>query len=168
MNTIKNTIPWLDAAKRDLGLKEITGSKHEPVIVSWLLALKAWWTDDETPWCGVAMAWWMKSSKLPYPKLYMRAKSWSTWGVEVPKDKPFLGCVGIWNRQGGGHVGIIVGINENGHHMVLGGNQGNKVSIVAISPDRLESVRWPLDFPVGRIVLPAYYTNSKAVSTNEA
>ena len=158
---------WVEIALQDLGLAEIPGKKTQNKIASWLLKLKAWWTDDETPWCGVAMAAWMKECMLPYPKLYMRAKSWSTWGVEVPKDKAFYGCVGVWNRSGGGHVGIIVGINENGYHMVLGGNQGNKVSIVAISPDRLESVRWPLEVPVHSTHLPLY-KGKTLVSTNEA
>lgn len=63
---------YLQIARRYLGLREIKGPQHNSVIVGWLRRLRAWWADDETPWCGVAMAAWMSEAGLPYPKAYYR------------------------------------------------------------------------------------------------
>src|SRR5687768_1344129 len=52
--------PWLDIARRDLGLAEVPGAETAPKIKQWLADLGAWWRDDETPWCGVAVGAWMK------------------------------------------------------------------------------------------------------------
>ena len=45
--------PWFDAAQKYLGLKEIKGSKHAPLIVQmWARIKLAGIKDDETPWCA--------------------------------------------------------------------------------------------------------------------
>jgi uncharacterized protein (TIGR02594 family) len=43
--------PWYIEAKKHVGLKEIPGIKHNPVILGWLKSLKAWWSNDEEAWC---------------------------------------------------------------------------------------------------------------------
>jgi hypothetical protein len=43
--------PWITEAKTHIGTKEIPGSNHNSKILGWLKSLKAWWMDDETPWC---------------------------------------------------------------------------------------------------------------------
>ena len=47
---------WLKIARSYEGLKEIPGPRHNQTIIRWLGKLKAWWSDDETPWCGVFVA----------------------------------------------------------------------------------------------------------------
>ena len=37
---------WLVSAKAHVGMKEIPGPSHNPLIVRWLRSLKAWWHDD--------------------------------------------------------------------------------------------------------------------------
>jgi uncharacterized protein (TIGR02594 family) len=156
---------WYQVARKYLGVAEIVGPKHSSVIQKWLTDLKAWWKDDETPWCGVALAAWMQEAGLTYPKAYYRAKAWADWGA--PCD-PCFGAIAVYGRQGGGHVGIIVGINKAGNYMILGGNQSNKVSIVPISNSRLIAIRWPAeDEPVSMGTLPVYESFA-ALSTNEA
>ena len=45
--------PWFDVAQKYLGLKEIKGSKHAPLIVQmWSHIKLAGIKDDETPWCA--------------------------------------------------------------------------------------------------------------------
>ncbi len=41
---------WLTRARAFLGLKEVPGKATAPLISKWLVMLKAWWADDETPW----------------------------------------------------------------------------------------------------------------------
>jgi uncharacterized protein (TIGR02594 family) len=47
---------WLPIARKYIGLTEIPGKAHNPTILRWLTELKAWWKDDETPWCGTFVA----------------------------------------------------------------------------------------------------------------
>lgn len=58
-------------------------------------------------------------------------------------DKPAHGCVVVFARQGGGHVGLLVGEDTAGNLLILGGNQGNAVNIRAFPRDRVLAYRWP-------------------------
>jgi cell wall-associated NlpC family hydrolase len=78
-----------------------------------------------------------------------------------------LGDVLVFTRKGGGHVGIYVGQDKSCYH-VLGGNQGDRVSIVRIEKTRCIGVRrtkWKISQPknVRIIFLP----DSGNTSTNE-
>lgn len=127
---------WLRFARADLGLREIPGTGTSAKILRWLIELGAWWRDDETPWCGVACAAWMKQCGIAPPKAYYRAKAWLEWGRAI--DKPVLGCVVVFGREGGGHVALAVGTTKEGRIVCIGGNQGNSVSQAA--------------FPIGRVL----------------
>ena len=155
---------WLKIARSYEGLKEIPGPRHNQTIIRWLGKLKAWWSDDETPWCGVFVAHCMQESWLPFPKFYMRAKAWSDYGSLLRRDRLAPGAILVFDRAGGGHVGFYVG-EDAGHYFVLGGNQGNAVNVMKLGKSRLVASRWPKGEPViGKPV----YMNGGTVSTNEA
>ena len=155
---------WLKIARSYDGLKEIPGPRHNQTIIRWLGKLKAWWSDDETPWCGVFVAHCMQESWLPFPKFYMRAKAWSDYGSLLRRDRLAPGAILVFDRAGGGHVGFYVG-EDAGHYFVLGGNQGNAVNVMKLGKSRLVASRWPKGEPViGKPV----YLNGGSVSTNEA
>ena len=157
---------WLAQALEDIGLAELPGAPTSPKIDLWLKKLGAWWRDDETPWCGTAVAAWIKGAGGDLPKHWYRAKGWLDWGETL--TTPVVGCVVIFERAGGGHVGLCVGRDAAGHLMVLGGNQGNKVSIAPFDQTRVIGYRWPKDMePVTMAGLPTLHA-SGAVSTNEA
>lgn len=134
---------WLLPAYAAEGLREIPGPKHNPTIVKWLVKLKAWWLDDETPWCGTFVAHCMDTAGIPYPKAWYRARAWAAWGMAV---KPQVGAVAVFSRGGGGHVGFVVGESAT-HFAVLGGNQGNAVNVTNIQKNRLIGCRWPAGVP---------------------
>lgn len=46
-----NELPWIEVARGYIGEREIPGKQHNPKIINMLTALKAWWKEDETPWC---------------------------------------------------------------------------------------------------------------------
>lgn len=152
---------WLTLARAQIGVREIVGPKHSPIIMGWLQevgakALGVKVNDDETPWCGSFMAWLMHRSGLSMPAIAVRAASWGRkggWGRELLG--PRLGCILVFTRNGGGHVGIYVGEDAT-HYHVLGGNQSNSVSITRIAKDRLApgGMRWPRgpDLPPQQIV----------------
>lgn len=155
---------WLKIARSYDGLKEIPGPRHNQTIIRWLGKLNAWWSNDETPWCGVFVAHCMQESWLPFPKFYMRAKAWSDYGSLLRRDRLAPGAILVFDRAGGGHVGFYVG-EDAGFYYVLGGNQSNAVNVMKLGKSRLVASRWPKGEPViGKPV----YLNGGSVSTNEA
>lgn len=160
----KSTPRWLRVAKSFDGLKEIRGPKHNKTIIGWLDKLKAWWRDDETPWCGVFVAHCMQDAGLPYPSLYMRARSWADYGALLRPDRLAPGAILVFERAGGGHVGFYVG-EDSQFYYVLGGNQANAVNVMRLGKTRLVASRWPRGEPVtGRPV----FMSGGNISTNEA
>lgn len=132
---------WLVHARTYLGVAEIPGKATAPIISRWLRELKSIWSDDETPWCGVFVGAVMRECGLPLPKHWYRARDWLNWGDRI--DAPLLGCVVVYERGGGGHVGFVVGKDKLGRIITLGGNQGNRVSIAPFDPMRVLGYRWP-------------------------
>ena len=136
---------WLTLARSHIGLREIPGPAHQPVISAWLHRLGAWWNDDEVPWCGTFVAAMMQQTGQPLPAGWFRARAWLDWGVDV--QRPYLGSVVVLSRgPGKGHVGLVVGWRGS-QLAVLGGNQGDAVSIAGFAPDRILGYRWPANAP---------------------
>lgn len=131
---------WVMLARGNIGMREIPGAPTEPKIAGWLKSLGAWWRDDETPWCGTAVAAWMQASHVEIPRAWYRAIAWLDWGFPC---EPCTGAVAVFKRPGGGHVGLVVGRDRLGRLMILGGNQGDAVSIAPFTRDRLLGCRWP-------------------------
>lgn len=155
---------WVDEAYKHIGLKEIKGVKHNLTIKKWLSELRAWWSDDETPWCGTFAAHCIKSAGYPLPKHWYRAKDWLNWGVAI--TKPCFGCIVVFERAGGGHVGFVVGKDKSNRLMVLGGNQGDAVSIAPFDVSRVAGYRMPASVPSGK-PLPIIVSELQS-SKNEA
>ena len=67
----------------------------------------------------------------------------------MPLITPVVGCVVVFKRPGGYHVGIVVGITAEGHLVVLGGNQGDavKYSVFNIKERPPEGYRWAAGLP---------------------
>ena len=158
---------WLKVGKTHVGLKEVPGAGNNPIIVNWLISLKAWWKEDLTPWCGTFCGILFKSTNHAIPKAWYRAKAWLDWGTKL--DRPALGCVVIYSRVGGGHVGIVAGRDTKGRLLVLGGNQSDAVSIAPFGLDRIpDGYRWPADsWEQPNYELPVFVNNEQA-SLNEA
>ena len=157
---------WLTVARRYEGVREISGAQHSTVIAGWLDRLRAWWKDDETPWCGVYVAACIQAANLPLPRYWMRARDWLNWGQPLPG--PAHGCVVVFERGSAGHVGFVIGQTSTGHLMVLGGNQGNAVSRAAFERSRVLGYRWPSGVPLP-ISAPLVVMNASGpVSSNEA
>ena len=136
---------WLAYARTLVGVREIPGAKHSATIMGWIKSLGAKRlgisvTNDETPWCGTFCAHVMDHVGIAPPPIAVRASAWSAWGRGLLNPRP--GCILTFTRQGGGHVGLYVGEDDT-HLHVLGGNQGNAVSVTRIAKDRLSAMRWP-------------------------
>ncbi len=152
-------------AVKMLGVKEIVGKKHNPVILGWAkeLGLNKVYTADEIPWCGLAVGYAAHKAGLKVVDKPLWALNWAKFGTKV--NEPMLGDVLTFKRNGGGHVGIYIGEDKDCYH-VLGGNQGNAMSITRILKTRLYQARrtaWKVAQPanVRKVLLNAKGTISK-------
>jgi uncharacterized protein (TIGR02594 family) len=156
---------WVMMAKKYLGLKEVPGKENNPTIVLWLIQMKAWWRDDATPWCGTFVDNCFREAGIAVPAAGYRAKAWLNWGRKL--EAPAFGCVVVFNRQGGGHVGFVVGRDARGRLIVRGGNQGDMVSDAPFDTARVAGYRWPLEGPEPEYGLPLILSSAPS-STREA
>lgn len=162
---------WLDRAMFYIGEKEVKGLTHNPRIISWWEKIKAPFRDDESSWCagfcgGVLEECGIKSSRSAAARSYLR------WGQEV--DALVGSIVVLWRGQKEGwqgHVGFLVGRDPWGNLLILGGNQGDEVSIKPFPVHRVLSYRWPDGYiapqPQGLARIPIL-KDYGSISTNEA
>lgn len=134
---------WLTRARNYIGVREVPGKGDAPIIQQWLRRLGAWWSDDATPWCGTFVATVMRDSGYEIPKAWYRARAWLDWGLEL--ESPRVGCIVVYERTGGGHVGFVIGKDRDYHLLTLGGNQADSVSIMAFPQSRALGFRWPTE-----------------------
>jgi len=135
------TLEWIEKARANIGETEIKGSQHNPLILQWWHEVKRGGiTTDEVPWCAAFVGAMLEESGIQSTR-FESAASYANWGIEL--QEPIYGCVVVFTRNGGGHVGFVVGQTEDGRLLVLGGNQGDMVCIKAFPTDRVLAYRWP-------------------------
>lgn len=177
-----NELPWMGLARTYVGLREVKGTKHNPKLIAMLDRMgtyskesKAWWRDDETPWCGLFVGYIMGESGRYVVKEWYRAKEWASREM-TRLSHPAYGCIAVLDRVGGGHVGFVAGTDSKGRIMLIGGNQGDMVNIAAFDPSRITGYYWPSRWDgkvlhsipfEGRFNLPVL-KHDGTVSTNEA
>lgn len=140
---------WVKNARNYIGIKEIKGVRHNEHILRWLGDMgtfssesKAWWKDDETPWCGLFVGWIMGMTGRYVVKEWYRAKEWAS-PLLTKLQTPAYGCIAVLDRAGGGHVGFVLGKDARGNIMLISGNQNDSVSIAAFAPSRITGYYWP-------------------------
>lgn len=158
-----DTPAHLAVAANLIGQRE-SALNDSPFIRSLWARLNIPWLKN-APWCGGFVAYVLDVCKLPYQKSPYRALEWANYGGACAL--PHLGCVAVMERKGGGHVAFVVGgrvIAGEQWYLLLGGNQGDAVSIMAVKessikcyravPDGLQKAKVPL-YPY------SYFANAK-------
>lgn len=69
------------------------------------------------------------------------ASSFARYGTRV--SGPQVGAIAVMGRRGGGHVGIITGIDALGNPIMISGNNGNRVREAPISRGRIYAYVMP-------------------------
>jgi uncharacterized protein (TIGR02594 family) len=69
------------------------------------------------------------------------ASSFANYGQRV--SGPQVGAIAVMGRRGGGHVGIVSGIDASGNPIVVSGNNGNRVREAPISRGRIYAYVMP-------------------------
>lgn len=160
-----NEPAWIVEARRHIGTKEVPGLKHEPKIVQW-------WRDirrggiksDEVPWCAAFVGHCLEHVGVISSR-FESARSYLDWGRRL--STPVTGCIVVFSRGQGGHVGFAVADDSRDRLLILGGNQGNQVSIAPFEKGRVIGYRWPKAVPVPTEPLRLIGSTMKS-STNEA
>jgi uncharacterized protein (TIGR02594 family) len=136
---------WIELASQFIGLHEIKGKEHNPEILQmWKDIKRGGIKDDETAWCAAFVGAILERSGIKSSR-FEGASSYSTWGDKLAE--PADGCVVVFTREGGGHVGFVVGQDSDGNLLVLGGNQSDAVNVKAFPRTRVTAYRWPSGFP---------------------
>lgn len=69
------------------------------------------------------------------------ASSFARYGQRV--SGPQVGAIAVMGRRGGGHVGIITGIDAKGNPIMISGNNGNRVREAPVSRGRIYAYVMP-------------------------
>lgn len=144
-------ITLFDLAQRHIGIKERSEKDKDHPLIQWWLSLCGYGFDaqDEVPWCSAfvnGMAWTLG---LPRSRS-AAARSWLEVGKPVPLSQATIGFDVVILSRGAppsGHVGLFAGLSQAAAadqpslvHL-LGGNQGNKVSVADFPVERVLGVR---------------------------
>jgi uncharacterized protein (TIGR02594 family) len=125
----------LEVWESRLGIEEVSGKKHNPVILEWWMdAGHPEIIDDETAWCSGAMCSAAKAAGLPFPPVNVNtmARSWLTMGKGVSPAEVQPGDVVVWPRgkpnSGSGHVNCVKEVRRTKTSVkvkCIGGNQSH-------------------------------------------
>lgn len=134
--------PWVNELLKVRGLHEV---QNYTALVKWLRSDGNTLGDPRKfPWCGDAVA---TALKLALPNINLPGnpywvRNFEDWGLEV---KPQYGAILVFERGRGGHIGFYMGETKD-YYLVLGGNQGNSVTISRVAKNRCIGVRWPVGY----------------------
>lgn len=139
-----------ELAQRYIGVTEVPGTPSNPTVMSMLRLDVSWPENDEVAWCSAFANHPPWLLRLPRSKS-LRARSWLRVGqvIALTEAQPENDVV-ILSRgadapgadviEAPGHVGFYAG-RTGDMIAVLGGNQGNQVSVAEYPVSRLLGVR---------------------------
>lgn len=114
------------------GVVEQPGSGNNPMILQWAksIGLGGVYRADSIAWCGLTVAYACAQAGWDHAPRgnALWARNWASWGNPVEPKQAMLGDILVFTRKGGGHVALYVGEDKT-HYHILGGNQGDRVSI---------------------------------------
>lgn len=156
--------PWLSLARKEIGTKEVPGPGDNPVIAKY-------WEDagigdvamgqDEVAWCAAFVGAMLVRGQMQASGK-ANARSYEPWGRALAS--PCLGCVVVLSRPPTawqGHVGFYLATDRAARRVqIIGGNQGDKVSIAEFSLDRVVAYRWP----AGSLIQPSWVGPLKPIA----
>ncbi len=145
---------WIPSAESDLGLHEVNDKSEvaKYTTYSGLNSDAGTFTFSDGvggvhPWCGCFVNYHLEESGYPGPEVNAAAVenwngTWRTWNSGTKIEKPTYGAI---VTLGDAHMGIVVGMSGD-NILILGGNQGNKVSVISRSVESDYQFFLPKDY----------------------
>lgn len=141
----------LQVAQQFVGLKELPGPLSNPLVLGMLQMDNGWVQDDETSWCSAFASFICKCLPGCPRSKALAARSWLLVGRRVALADALPGwdvCI-LWRGKAPqpgpevlaapGHVAFYVGQDAT-HVLLLGGNQGDAVSIARFPKEQVLGV----------------------------
>ncbi len=139
--------PWFSVATHFKGLSEVHGSVDNPQIVEMFrVSGHPEVDDDETPWCAAFVGACLRLSGYRSSGS-LGARSYENFGEDLKKT-PQRGCIVVFTRgdpkAATGHVAFYD--HDDGNNVVvLGGNQGDAVTLAPFPKSRVLAYRMPVE-----------------------
>ncbi len=154
-DTDKSTPKWVTIAKGDIGTREAIGDdKPNPIVQKWVQEAMGNTelvdvTSDDHPWCAHFVGAKLVESGYPSSRSGM-ARSYMRYGDPVDKGNTSQWKAGdivvFWRGKSNdgvtGHVAFLLSWDAT-YVYVLGGNQGDKVSIMRNGRSKILAIRRP-------------------------
>lgn len=156
--SVKSVAPWLSVMRALTGTKEVPGSADNPLILGWVKEIVAaypdlkgtvgWYNDDSIPWCGLGVGYAVVKAGYRPPKLLLGAANWANdWPDGVRLREPSLGCIMVMTRDGGGHVTLYEGEDDD-YYYGRGANQSDMINVARFPKSRnYLGFMWPKNAP---------------------
>ena len=138
---------WLELAEAELGTKEVVGKADNPRIMAYYAdAGHPEIAHDEVAWCAAFTNAMLARAGLRGTNS-LAARSFERYGTKLAA--PEVGCIAVFPRgkkSWEGHVGIVAEV-VGSSVVLLGGNQGNAVSLARYPIAKAVAWRWPPQMP---------------------
>jgi uncharacterized protein (TIGR02594 family) len=130
-------------AEKHIGLKEVPGQQDNPEILAMLKLDNNWPEHDEVPWCSAFVNWVCHKAGVERSRK-LNARSWLDVGrsISIHEARPVSDIVILsrTSNPASGHVGFY-SKHDDKFVYLLGGNQGDAVSIAKFPLARVLGVR---------------------------
>lgn len=146
---------WLELAWGELGVAEAPGAANNSKVVRYYAdAGHPEVHVDAVAWCAAFVGACLQRTGITGTRSLM-ARSYLDWGQAL--EEPRTGAVAVLSRGSDpslGHVGFLVGVTPS-DVVLLGGNQGDAVTVQAFARSRLIGLRWPGSVPADNQLAPS-------------
>ncbi|GAA5097431.1 TIGR02594 family protein [Wohlfahrtiimonas larvae] len=150
------TYPWLNWANNEIGVRRTgIGAGNPRIIEYWKIFKMGGIKNERVPWCSAFVGAALESVGIntnSEASIYKKrtkdsSQYWLHWSFGQTLEAPAYGCLAVMERQGGGHVGFVIGKTQDGKHLILlGGNQGSAVSIAKFPIEKFIGYVMPVGF----------------------
>jgi len=87
------------------------------------------------PWCGAFMGMVSQKTGVKPPPGYLMARSWTNAGTRL--RGPAIGAIAVMTSRGGGHVGVVSGVDADGDPIIVSGNHNRRVGVAVYPKSRV-------------------------------
>ncbi len=166
---------WLTYGLTQIGTREFPGSRDNRTILDWARDeggnIASSYTHDSIPWCALWANHILTKNGIKGTETLWALDFAGRW-PSIQLGGPAVGAFAPMLRNGGGHITVVVGRDQHGNIMGLGGNQHDEVNVTPFAMSRLnKGFWWPaLSVPPARVGftnLPIVRSDGR-ISSNES